>query len=76
MSNEKLVIIFMFIFTMTLVFSAIFIKPGSITDQRTQEICHQLAIQRAKDCAGTEWANLDFYQSCIDNIKYSSPLAR
>lgn len=45
-------------------------------DARTKEICRDLGGQLQKESKGTEYEELDFYQMCVDNIRYTSPLKR
>lgn len=45
-------------------------------DKKTIAICQEMAKKNQKDYENTEFKHMDFYQSCIDNIKYTSPLFR
>jgi hypothetical protein len=45
-------------------------------DQQTIFVCETLAPIRKEQYKNTEWKDMDFYQSCIENVKFSSPLGR
>lgn len=42
-------------------------------DRSLVEVCKELAIIRAREYEGTEYAGLDFYKSCIENVIYANP---
>lgn len=43
-------------------------------DKKTKEVCSAIAPIRKREYKNTAWKDFDFYKSCIDNIKCTSPL--
>lgn len=76
MKKNKLKFILIYALTIALaaVFASVTIKPG--LDAQTVATCEYWAPIRKEEYKNTQWADFDFYQSCIDNIQYANPYNR
>lgn len=45
-------------------------------DLQTKLVCQQMSIENKYNYRNTEFKDMDFYKSCIDNVLYTSPLNR
>lgn len=43
---------------------------------QTREICYQQSLKEVQEFKDTQWSTYDFYQNCLENIKYASPMIR
>lgn len=48
----------------------------SLQSDNTRRDCYYGASVAQKAFVGTKFESFDFYQSCLDNIKYANPLNR
>ena len=70
-----------FLFVISVLFYLIYIIYSlfiviKTVDKDTISTCQQMAIKNKYDYRNTEFKNFDFYKSCIDNVRYTSPLNR
>ena len=62
------------IIILTLVILALRMKKiEAVVDRNTEEVCASLAPIRKEEYKNTDWKDFDFYKSCIDNIRCTSP---
>lgn len=45
-------------------------------DKLSVETCEHYGAIRQKEFADTQWEDIDFTQSCLDNVLYATPLNR
>lgn len=65
-----------FIIFMIVLLNAVTYKHNINVDMQTKITCQEMAIKNKYDYRNTEFKNFDFYKSCIDNVRYTSPLNR
>lgn len=70
-----LLTIFVLSFWLGHLISMVAIKSHDV-DLQTKLVCQQMSIENKYNYRNTEFKDMDFYKSCIDNVLYTSPLNR
>ena len=64
------------IFVLVVIVGSLILSFQKQLASTTHEICSTLAPIRQREHATDKFANLDYYQMCLDNIRCSSPLVK